>query len=174
MYSSGIISQMRQLAFFFGIVLCVIVCSGRSHAAETVLGSVEEVMLLPSGILLPARIDTGAALTSLDARNIRIVDGHAEFDLPSAYGGHHLRLPLVRETAKKVRTPAGRDERPIVRLALCIGERQLRIRATLADRTAMDYPLLIGRNVLKKDMVVNVSKSHLQRPRCVFGKSHEK
>jgi hypothetical protein len=170
MYSSGIISHLRQSAFFAGIVFCVFVCSGNPHAAETVIGSVEDVMLLPSGIVLPARIDTGAALTSLDARNIRIIDGHAEFDLPSASGDRRLRLPLVRETAKKVRTPAGRDERPIVRLTICVGERQLRIRATLADRTAMDYPLLVGRNVLKKDMVVNVSKSHLQRPRCIAGK----
>lgn len=51
--------------------------------------------------MLPARIDTGASLTSLDARNIRIDDGYAEFEYPSSYGGQHLRLRPPKSQAKK-------------------------------------------------------------------------
>lgn len=52
------------------IVLSLSVSSfdGICDAAETVVGAVEDVMLIPSGFVLSARIDTGAALTSPDAR----------------------------------------------------------------------------------------------------------
>ena len=50
------------------------------------IGTVEEVILLPWNIKLPARIDTGAAKTSLDARNLKIDGNMAEFRLPEESG----------------------------------------------------------------------------------------
>lgn len=46
------------------------------------IGLVEDVILLPWGVKLPARIDTGAATSSLDARDLKVQDGMAEFKLP--------------------------------------------------------------------------------------------
>lgn len=62
--------------------------------------------------MLPARIDTGASLTSLDARNIRIDDGYAEFEHPSSYGGHHLHLRLLKSQAKKYALLPGAKKDP--------------------------------------------------------------
>ena len=51
------------------------------------IGVLEDVVLLPWGVKIPARVDTGAALTSLDARDLTIKDDVAEFRLADKYGG---------------------------------------------------------------------------------------
>jgi hypothetical protein len=57
-------------------VLILLVSYGLVTMAEAgeklSVGLVEEVVLLPWGVRLPARVDTGAAMTSLDARNIEV------------------------------------------------------------------------------------------------------
>jgi len=49
---------------------------------KMVLGGVEDVILLPWRVKLPARVDTGAAKSSLDAREIKVLDDMIEFKLP--------------------------------------------------------------------------------------------
>ena len=50
------------------------------NAADRVtIGLVEEVILLPWGVKMPARIDTGAATSSLDVRDLTVKKKVAEF-----------------------------------------------------------------------------------------------
>ena len=49
---------------------------------KIIIGGIEEVVLLPWGVKLPARVDTGAAKSSLDAREIKVRDDRVEFKLP--------------------------------------------------------------------------------------------
>ena len=79
---------------------------------KTVLGGVEDVILLPWGIKLPARVDTGAAKSSLDAREIKVQDDKIEFKLPKKYGGLQIRLPIMGW--RHIRTPEGLERRPVV------------------------------------------------------------
>jgi len=65
----------------------------------------EDVILLPWGVKLPARIDTRAAKSSLYALDLRIQDNIAEFRLPEKYGGLKMRLPVVEW--KHLRTKEG-------------------------------------------------------------------
>ena len=51
------------------------------------IGLVEDVILLPWGVKIPARIDTGAATSSIDARELKIHDNIAEFKLPKSMAG---------------------------------------------------------------------------------------
>src|SRR3972149_2853166 len=88
------------------------------------IGTVEDVILLPWGVKLPARIDTGAAKSSLDAQELTIRDNMAEFRLPQKHGGMQLRLPIVEW--RHIRTPEGRQRRPIVELEFCIGSKRIR------------------------------------------------
>ena len=62
---------------------------------EITLGTVEEVILLPWGVKLLARIDTGATTTSLDARELKIEGKVVEFRLPDQYEGGPFRLPII-------------------------------------------------------------------------------
>jgi hypothetical protein len=138
------------------------------EAGETItIGAVEEVVLFPWGIKLPARIDTGATKSCLDARDVRIDRGMAEFRLPEKYGGALLRVPV--KGRRNIRSAGGSMKRPIVEIELCIGTKRILTTVNLTDRSEMNYPLLIGRNVLVNNFLVDVSKSHLLPTTCLSG-----
>lgn len=128
------------------------------------IGLVEDIILLPWGVRLPARIDTGAASSSLDAREIKVQDNVVEFKLPDSYGGLRLRLPVAGW--KTIRTSESRERRPVVELEICLGPKPLRIKANLNDRSMVKYPLIIGRNALRKNFVVDCMKSNCLPPTC--------
>ena len=132
---------------------------------KIIIGAVEDVMLLPWGIRLPSRIDTGAATSSLDVRGLTLYKDHAEFWVPDFAGGRHMRLPVSRW--EYVRSPAGEEVRPVVEVDLCLGTSHIRTLVNLHDRSKMTYPLLIGRNILSQGYVVDVSRELTFPPQCV-------
>ena len=135
------------------------------HAREKiVVGEVEDVILLPWGIKLAARIDTGAALSSLDARELKVEDGFAKFKLGKQYGGMQLRLPIIDWL--DIRSSETSERRPIVEVELCIGSKRVRTRVNLNDRSKVRYPLLIGRNTLKENFVVDCMQERCSPPSC--------
>jgi hypothetical protein len=129
---------------------------------QITLGRVEEVILLPWDIRLPARIDTGATVTSLDARHLKIDGNEAEFRLPEEYGGALLRLPIVGW--RHVRSSKGRESRPVVELDFCIASKRLRVKVNLNDRSMVKYPVILGRNALKDHFIVDVKKRSKTTP----------
>lgn len=58
--------------------------------------------------------------------------------------------------APKVQTSEDAEQRYMVWLTLRCREVEKRVLVTLNDRTDMTYPLLIGRNFLRDDFVVDV------------------
>jgi hypothetical protein len=153
------------LIFIFTFAVLSLLVLGTANAEEKItLGAVEEVILLPWGVRLPARIDTGAAKSSLDARELVIQDGMAEFKLPQEFGGVQLRLPIIEW--EHVRSPDGRQQRPVVELELCIGSKRIRSKVNLTDRSMVKYPLILGRNFLRKNFVVDVKRRMTAPPRC--------
>ena len=136
-------------------------------AEKIVIGEVEEVTLVPWGISLPARIDTGADMSALDARSIRVWKNVADFKLGKLYGGWQLRLPIVEW--RQVKTSVGSDTRPVVEIGLCLGPKFVRTHALLVDRSQMTYPFLVGRNVLKGRFIVDASNTKAVRTVCPPG-----
>lgn len=128
------------------------------------LGGVENVVLLPWGVTLPARIDTGAATSSLDARNLTVKGKTVEFNLPQQYGGRRISLPLYK--VKTIKSSESKEVRPVVMVEMCIGSRRVRTRVNLNDRSNVKYPLLIGRNTLAHDFVIECSTSFCAPPSC--------
>ena len=146
------------------LALALVVDTQNPVSAEEkiMLGRIEEAILLPQRVKLPARIDTGAAICSLDVRDLKISGNMAQFKLPEPYGGLELRLPIVRWG--HVRSTNTREKRPVVQLEIRLGPRLLHVEANLTDRSQFKYPLLIGRNALKKGFVVDVSKWNIAPP----------
>jgi len=135
-----------------------------SAEGKVTIGTVEDVFLLPWKVKLPARIDTGAAKSSLDARELKVHEDRVEFKLPRKYGGLHFRLPIIEW--RHVRTPDGLERRPIVELEICLGSKRIRTLVNLADRSMVKYPLILGRNFLKEDFVVDVKRRRTAKPNC--------
>jgi hypothetical protein len=132
---------------------------------KTIIGTVEDVILLPWGVKLPARIDTGAATSSLDVRNLTIKDDSmAEFYLPEKYGGLKLCLPIINW--RTVKSAGGVKKRPVVEMEICIGSKRFLAQVNLNNRSKMTYPMLIGRNILKKSFLVDTTRSKCAPPAC--------
>jgi hypothetical protein len=168
MPSSERIPAYRRIIVMAALCLVIFFMSPGGAAAEKKekiqLGVVENVMLLPWGVTLPARIDTGAAISSLDARNLTIQGNIVEFTLPEEYGGQHIRLPIVKwMTVKSAET---KEKRPVVVVDLCIGPKRMQTEVNLNNRSNVKHPLLIGRNTLMHDFIVACDTSFCTKPSC--------
>jgi len=151
--------SLPVLVWFFLFIPGMVNAEGK-----VTIGTVEDVILLPWRVKLPARVDTGAAKSSLDARELKVHEDRVEFKLPRKYGNVHLRLPIIEW--RHVRTPEGLERRPIVELEICLGSKRIRTLVNLADRSMVKYPLILGRNFLKEDFVVDVKQRRTAKPNC--------
>ena len=157
--------KVKSSLLYIALFMVIFVCGGIVEAKERItVGLVEEVILLPWGVKLPARIDTGAAQTSLDARDIVIKGDIVYFKLPEKYGGLQLSLPIV--AWKTVWSAEARERRPVVMMEFCLGNKHVRTRVNLNDRSKVKYPLLVGRNVLKRYFIVDCMKEKCAPPIC--------
>jgi hypothetical protein len=156
--------------FCIGIGLLVgaacLVPAGEAGAEDKriTVGELEDVILLPWGVTLPARIDTGASMSSLDARDLEIVDDVAHFKLAKKYGGLALSLPV--KDWKYIRSASGRQKRPVVEVEFCIGSKRVTTMVNLFDRGMVKYPVILGRNVLRDQFVVDCTKQRCAPPQC--------
>ena len=154
-----------DLVFVLTLVILFLLAP-RAAGAErkTVIGTIEDIILLPWEVKLPARVDTGAAKSSLDARELKVEGDMVEFKLPQEYGGLELRLPLIEW--RHIRTPEGLERRPVVELEICLGSKRIRTLVNLTNRSMVKYPLILGRNLLREDYVVDVKRRRTAPPSC--------
>ena len=136
----------------------------RIEPVKVTLGVVEDVILSPWGISFPARIDTGADLSSLDARDIVVRNNIAAFKLGKQYGDLQLKLPVV--DWRHIQTSMGVEKRPVVEISICLGSKHFRTLVTLKDRSEMMYPFLVGRSALSGTFLVDTSRSNTAQPVC--------
>ena len=72
---------------------------------------------------------------------------------------HQQELRLRRRVL--IKQSSGPDERRyVVRMWVTVGDIRSKIDVNLSDRTDFEYPLLIGRNFLMDNMIVDVSRHH--------------
>ncbi len=150
------------------LIIIILFIPGKDEAGDKItIGEVEEVILMPWGVRLPARIDTGAATSSLDARGLKVKGNMAEFKLPKKYGELELRLPVKQW--QSIRSADFKEKRPVVEITFCMGPKMLCVEVNLNDRSTVKYPLILGRNALKDHFVVDCERSHCLPPSCPEG-----
>lgn len=142
-----------------GLALCALGAGKPQRIA-----SKEKVLLLPWKVEVLARVDTGAALSSLDAREVAVSSETVRFKLSPELGGLCLELPLVEW--RSVRSAEAAERRPVVELEFCLAGKVSRARFNLNDRSKVRYPVLLGRNVLREGYVVDVKRKPGQGPAC--------
>lgn len=99
-----------------------------------IVGLIEKVKINGKEVL--AKIDTGADRCSLDITLAKELN--------------------LNNILKKIgiRSSHGRSVRPIVEVDLEIKNEKLKVQFNLADRSNLKYPVLIGKNVLKKGFII--------------------
>lgn len=138
---------------------------------KQIIGGVEKVLIAPPGLLLTARIDTGAESASLDARNMQEFERDGvrwvRFSIMDRETGEMTEVErrIVRHVRILQSSFDEHERRPVVEFRLTLGEYSQTAEFTLSDRSHLTFPVLIGRNVLQDVMLVDVGKSHIAPPR---------
>ncbi|MCK4335935.1 MAG: ATP-dependent zinc protease [Candidatus Aenigmarchaeota archaeon] len=109
------------------------------------IGLIEKVKIYGDGktVETEALVDTGAKMTSIDIK----LAGEAK--LGPVVRMFKTKAPITKEVAR----------RPVVKVTIKIKGKKFTVEANLNDRSHMKYPVLIGRNLLYGNFVVDVSKS---------------
>jgi hypothetical protein len=135
---------------------------------KMVVGEMERVWLEPPGATLIARVDTGAHSSSLHAENLVEFERDGEewvrFDLILDDEISTLERRVVRYVRVYQQADPEGTRRPVVTMRLRIGDVHDSFEFTLADRSHLDFQLLLGRNFLTDMALVDVGKQFVQAP----------
>lgn len=145
------------------LLFCTLLLPAIGIAADsTIYGLNEHVGIPDFDLEVEAKLDTGAQTASLSARDITRFKREGEswvrfyLAVDSAHA-HPIERPLAR--ISKIKRRAGDYDpeeektytaRPVIELDLCMGKAKRTIEVNLTDRTAFQYPLLIGSDALTR------------------------
>lgn len=129
-----------------------------------VIGKLEPIYILPINVPFEARIDTGAQTSSIDAQNIKSFERDGEkwvsFEIvnDTSLEKHHFEKKIKRRT---LITRTHKDEkRFVVEMDVKFANKIFQQEFSLNDREKFEYQVLIGRNILKGNFIVDVSVDH--------------
>jgi len=128
-----------------------------------IIGELEYVSFLPEKIRQKARIDTGAQTSSLGIKDHEIFerDGRkwVQFNVNDTMKNVLVEFERPLKRIAKIKRHGGEaTERPVVELTIKLGQLELKREFTLTDRSKFKNPVLIGRNVLSNQFLVNVNQ----------------
>ncbi len=136
-----------------------------------IFGWVERVKLMDGELSLKAKLDSGAANSSLDATNIerfrRDGNRYVRFTVTDPDNGEDLLLekPLVRNV-RIVRHSGEHQRRPVIKMPICLGDRSMEVEVNLIDRSNFIYPMLLGRSAMKGFALIDSGETFMNPPRC--------
>jgi hypothetical protein len=132
------------------------------------IGWRERVSLPELGLAqIPAKIDTGARTSSLHAEVLDEFrrEGQRYVRFAVNWSGEQHVCEAVHVDIRGVTSSMGeRQERFVIKTPLNIGRFTFRVEITLANRSQMQFPMLIGRTALRRRFVVDSGHSWLQSP----------
>jgi hypothetical protein len=136
---------------------------------QPVLGHEEKAALFPGNIQIPARIDTGATTNSMYGVDAKVIEKNGKEYVRFNFidhndVAHEMTRPLVERTV--VKQASGSQERYVVEMGLCVGDYYKKTNFTLADRSRMTFPILVGRNYLDESLLVSSADKNTVEPNC--------
>lgn len=130
------------------------------------LGEDEYIYVKEADATFDARIDTGAAVSSISAKNITEFERNGKkwyrFTIEANDQSIEVEAPFVRTSSIRQSSRSSTIERVVVELNIKIGDYSTKSEFTLTDRTHMQYALLVGRTLIQDIAVVDVSRDHIQ------------
>jgi hypothetical protein len=133
-----------------------------------VVGWRELVSLPELGLVgIPAKIDTGARTSSLHGQVLEdfVRDGERFVRFAVDWDGTRHFCEAVHVDLRGITSSNGDQQtRFVIKSPLTIGNLTFRAEISLADRSQMQFPMLIGRTALRRRMVVDSGHSWLQSP----------
>ncbi|KAA0990006.1 ATP-dependent zinc protease family protein [Dyadobacter aurulentus] len=140
------------------------------HAIQ-VIGATDLVDLPELGWLnVPVRIDSGAATSAIHCSRVRLIkDGEQtflQFYLDKKKGAPQQSFIVEDFKETVIRNSSGKEEkRYVIKTKVRIFGKKIRTEFSLANRRKMQYPILIGRKLLKNRFIIDVSQKNLSAAR---------
>ncbi len=136
---------------------------------EILLGAVEHVVIDTVNQTFDARVDTGAATSSLNAINIQEFERNGKdwvkFQLDEGEGAKEtsqwIEARVVRYVRIRQSTSEESERRVVVELWVTLGSIHEKAEFTLADRSMMTNPILLGREFIRDIALVDVSRKYI-------------
>ncbi|PSW18710.1 hypothetical protein C9I98_14640 [Photobacterium sanctipauli] len=138
---------------------------------KVILGEEEWVWIDSMATFFKARIDTGATTSSLSATDIQIFErdgkewarfnlNHTSDEAPEK--ADIVEAPVIRWVKIRQANSSEAVRRPVIEAWVKLGQLHEKAQFTLADRTQMTYPVLLGREFFKDIALVDVGKKFVQ------------
>lgn len=136
----------------------------------TILGGIEKVSIDSIKQSFDARVDTGATTSSLNAVDVKEFerDGknwvkfHLDDKAQAVEDQKWIEAPVVRYVKIRQSTNDQAERRAVIELWVKVGNIHEKAQFTLADRSQMSHPVLLGREFIKDIALVDVSKKYVQ------------
>lgn len=137
-----------------------------SVGAAEIVGEIEKIGIPAINYITDARIDSGAKTSSITGTNLKETKSLAgkkslTFTIKVDGKNRELTAPIIKKIKIKSAVSTNKDNRYVVELPICFGNKLKTIEVTVANREKMDYQVLIGRNLLIDGYLIDVSKKHL-------------
>jgi glutathione synthase/RimK-type ligase-like ATP-grasp enzyme len=111
---------------------------------------------------IPAKVDSGAHVSSLHAENIRIVSVNGkdvlEFEIPST-SSKSQKYQVEDFGEINIRNAHGVTKRYTIKTSIVVNGVKAKTKLNLSDRGELKFPLLLGRRFLRGRFLVNVEMS---------------
>lgn len=153
------------------VVLSLLSLAALPAGAKEVVGFIEKVTLYPGALQVKAKIDTGAFSTSLHCTTCDKTferDGQqwVRFTVTNWRGDSiELERPVVGRTTI-TRHFGASQERLVITLPVCLGGVVKEREVNVVDRSGFNYQMLIGRNFLRGDFLVDPGEKYKVSQSC--------
>lgn len=147
---------------------CPAPAQGHTLDGKLLVGEAEWIWVDAANDAFQARVDTGATTSSISAQDITIFERNGKnwvrffLSHQDAEDRIQIEAPLVRHVRVRQASADDLDRRPVVRLAVRLGDMTEKAEFTLKDRSDMAFPVLLGREFLKDIAVVDVAREYIQ------------
>lgn len=151
----------------------------KSRKVLPIIGWRELIQLPELGLHeLPAKIDTGARTSSLHGHVVEEFEREGEKFVRFSVDFPERNLSQICEAVhvdiRGITSSNGKTQRRyVIKTPLVIGDVEFRAEISLADRSDMKFPMLIGRSSLRRRFVVDSGHSWLQTDSREAVKGHK-
>lgn len=172
--------NLSKICFSVGIatVLMTSLAPAETYAkqAKTTLGWLEHVSLSTVDMELDAKLDSGAKTSSLDAEILTdltdlksvLKDDEADktiiFRIKNEEGEDKIIESELIGISRIKKRGGGIEQRPTVKLNLCLAGVTLKGPVNLTDRSNFNYPMLIGRDMMADAHILINPRAIYTRP----------
>jgi len=138
-----------------------------ADSRKIIVGATEAVLITEQNLAYLARIDTGAKTSSIHAENIILERSENPQGKPISFDlinedGQRTTIKTVVDSEVRVKTSEASEDRYKVLLTVKWKDKSKNILVTLNDRAHMTYALLLGRNWLQGDFIVDIDKNNTE------------